>query len=429
MSIGRTQLSDEYSDIKRYEVFTTDKYKLPLYSFSMHDNNGKKVVIKYYILSQDLSKIIKGYNNNPIKAYNVKQNSTINTGFLDYILYNNEAYISSTLISKSKDLVGWNIDMEDLIRDIQNATIAEEMNYAEAIRDFAEYEVECHHSMLVNEDKVKVAMKQAYPFLDESYIEGIVKLVLDNAIINFDLPYNKLEFINEAKMKAVNEAFDFIEEVVRDYRKEFNENNSTTPKEEIKKIENKIAEERSDELTAEFEAAIAKHEETKKIFDASKLHVFVNNMETALIGEIRNVRDDFPAGWIRERFPQEACALQYCDANGNHLLIKDAQKANQSNPGTYNLGDELLAMFFMKHIGNKDATYEHKDANNHRSYYPFLQGKANPEGAPSYYGLLKREKYNNILKQNTTILFPGAKPEEITREHFTIVRNYCEGKL
>ena len=59
MSIGRTQLSDEYTDIKRYEVFTTEKYKLPLYSFSMVDKNDKKVVIKYYILSQDLIGLLK----------------------------------------------------------------------------------------------------------------------------------------------------------------------------------------------------------------------------------------------------------------------------------------------------------------------------------------------------------------------------------
>lgn len=430
MSIIRTELNKKYNDIKRFEVFTTEKYKLPLYSFVVIDNDKKKLVLKYYILSQDLSRVINGNKDRPIEVYMTKQNSNIPFGHLDYVLYNNETYISDQLITRSLNLIGWNINMEELITDIQNATIAEEMNYQEAVRNFTEYRVQCKHSMLINEDKLISVMKHNYPFLDEMYIEGIVHLIMDNAMIEFELPYNELKFAKEEKMKAVNEAFDFIEEVVRDYRKEFNDNDGVvSPREEFKKTENEITEQRTNEIIAEFEEAIAKQEQTKSLFDASKLHVFVNNMETALIGEIRKVRSDFPAGWIRERFPQEACALQYHNDKGNHLLIKDAQRINQESPGAYNLGDELLTMFFMRHIGNKDATYEHKDGNNHRSYIPFLQGKIQPNGLSEYYGLLSREKYNHILKQNTTVLFPGLKPDQITKEHFTIVRNYCETKL
>lgn len=383
MSIGRTQLSDEYTDIKRYEVFTTEKYKLPLYSFSMVDKNDKKVVIKYYILSQDLSKIIKGYNNNPIKAYTVKQNSCINGGFLDYVLYNNEAYISSTLIAKSKSLVGWNIDMEDLIRDIQNATIAEELNYAEAMRDFSVYEVECKHSMLVNEDKLKFVVKQSYPFLDESYIEGIIRLILDHAVIEFDLPYNKLEFVNDVKMKAVNEAFDFIEEVVRDYRNEFNNNNGMTPKEEIKKTEMAIEQGYCDEMTKAFEEAIQNRINVIDFITHETVHNFKETMFTALIEEINKQRKadnlkELARDHIRTSIHYRSAYIEY----GTYYK-------QIVNDNSYNTDEDwLMSMFFMDHIFSQDA-YHDED----RKRAPFLKADN-----AQVYALLTESRYKGLLK-------------------------------
>lgn len=424
-----TTLSNYFNDVKIFDQFITEKYQLHLYAFTLVDiKDNKKKTIKYYINKQELAKAI-GKSNIDMRIYEQTQNKGINVGFLDYVNFEGSSYISSTLISKSTEIQNFGIDMEELEKDVMNATIADEMNYANAVRDFAEFKLACNRSILTNADQIKFKMKQSYPFLDENYIEDIINLVMDSAVINFELPYNKLEFVNQLKTEMVDEMFDFFEDIIKDYRKDFMLKNNITPKQEFKQAEQEEINERNNELAEEFEAAIAKREQTKNTFDPSKLHMFVNAMEKALVGEIRKVRSDFPAGWILERFPQEACALQYTDVNGNHLLIKDAQQANQINPDTYNLGDELLAMFFLRHIGNQLATYEHKDENGIRSYIPFLEGKTQPDGRVEYPGLLTRSKYNNILRQNIVLLFPELTADQVTIAHFDIVRNYCASKI
>lgn len=427
-----TVLSNYYKDIKVYKSFTTEKYKINLYAIScIKKDTKKKTVLKYYISNQDIVDTITKNKTSAFRVFDSEVNSGINVGFLDYITYGNKSYISDTLIGNSKELVGWGIDMEDLARDIFNAVVADEMNYQEAVRDFTQYNLSLTLDMITNIDEITYAMTKKYQWIKDDMVKGIIETVLSNTRIEFSLPYNKLEFKNNINHETIKEAFDFIIEVAESYRDEFL-NREKDIKEEAKKIESDeckalydnldgsdlFENETSDDLLKEFSNAIEKHEIK---MDISKLPEFVTKMERGLGDKIRQRKPEFPWEFIFTRYMQEACTLQYI-INGKRLLLKDAQKINQERPGTFNLGDELLALFFLRNINQRDATYEHiinkGHINEQRYLYPFISGE-------DYQGLVERDAYNSILCNNIVCLYPGLTPDKVTNEHVKKIVDYC----
>ena len=431
-----TVLSNYYKDIKVYKSFTTEKYKINLYAIScIKKDTKKKTVLKYYISNQDIVDTITKNKTSAFRVFDSEANSGINIGFLDYITYGNKSYISDTLIGNSKELVGWGIDMEDLARDIFNAVVADEMNYQEAVRDFTQYNLSLTQDMITNMDEITCAMSKRYPWIKDDMVNDIIETVLSNTRIEFSLPYNKLEFKNNINHESIKEAFDFIIEVAESYRDEFL-NREKDVKEEAKKIESDKSQtlyedpdeidlseifdksEESDGLLKEFNDAIEKHEIK---MDISKLPEFVSKMEQGLSSKIRQRRSEFPWEFIFTRYLQEACTLEYM-MNGKRLLLKDAKRINQEYPGTFNLGDELLALFFLRNINQRDATYEHivnKGCVNEQRYlYPFISGEG-------YQGLVERDAYDSILRNNIVCLYPGLTPDKVTQEHIESVVNYC----
>ena len=422
MSIVRTQLTKDYHDVVRCEMFVTEKYKLPLYAFSLVDNDNKKFVIKYYILSKDLGQIVNGYNDSPIKAYNVKKNCHISSGFLDYVLFENETYISSSLILRSSSLTGWGIDMDELIRDIQNATVADEMNYAEAIRDFSEYQIKTQRNMLINVNDLKAIVKKSYNFLDESYIEEIINLIIDNAVINFALPYNKLEFKNNIKHENLEECFDFILEVVQSYKDEFlGRKEDVSSKEEIKKIESDIAQKQYEEKLNEFNTNMNNNFDITSFLDANILFGFKEEMFGAFCTKINDNRrknglPEITHNNIRQSIHYRSSYIEY-GRKYKDICMDD----NYCTDECY-----LMSMFFMDYIFYNGETAYH---NEFGTKIPFLR-----KDNDTTYALLTESEYKGLLlsKVKFSLLHNVFKvyPEyQLTTDDWNKIKNFVRAKL
>lgn len=247
-----TTIRGIYNDIKMVRVFTTQIYELPIYVFQVKTLAEDPTLIKYYIYRNDIPKD----GEKDIKTDTFERHK-VNVGRIDLINYNGKTYISDTLIERAacidSNMSIGGVNIKDLNIDIDNAICAYESNHAEAVRDFSEYRVECKKSMLRNVDQLMFIVHKSYPFLDKSYIEDIINLIMDHAIINFDLPYNKLEFENKLKLEAVDEAFDFLEEVIRDYKKDFHKQNRMSDIEEMKRDEDRKYKEHMELLSSEWE--------------------------------------------------------------------------------------------------------------------------------------------------------------------------------
>lgn len=215
-----TLMRSYYDDIKcSNPIFITQKFKLPLYGFTcIAKDTGKKTVLKYYINLQDL--IVCFGDTVRMRCFEQEQNKDINIGLLDYIRFEKKTYLSSTLISKATNLKGWDVDMQELERDIFNATVADEMGYAEAVQDFTSYRVESKSSLCENTQDILARLKENYPFFKDDMLTSIINDVLDVAILNIELPYVPRP-VKDPNEETYKDAYEFIRDVIMSYEKSF----------------------------------------------------------------------------------------------------------------------------------------------------------------------------------------------------------------
>lgn len=329
----------------------------------------------------------------------------------------------------------------------ENPTVAKylmedinKMSNANIINEISEKPVVDNDSKEMVDESVQIVeeiVTEPVQIVEETVVEP-VQTAEEEITINGQLPLNYNELIDSLQLKenygkiVANDLENSIKTIFTNAQYSIK-----VPVREVTKEVTKIVEKESSKTTAyealhellkekmnEIDNYLKSIENKLYLFDPSKIHDFVNAVEKGCIS--LNTDKSISPNYLRNRLKQVACFMEYTDPKYKEeypdesiLRLVKAEEINKAKPGTFYLGDELVAKFLVSNIKFSEANYDYSNNN----YIPLLNGKY--DDGTLYYGLIDRKNYVGMLSQNMTILYPGLQQSEIRIIHYDTLINYC----
>ena len=421
--IKYTQMLNQHTDV----IFTSPvavKDEIEIYSFEF---NGVKryyaklndILIKYFGLSGNGDVKSKKSNGKIFFPQMIRaKKEGFNTYYNFYIELTEEAFKISGYRTLSKNTTVAKYLMED-INGMSNVNVINETlekpvvdnNLKEEVTEptqtttepiqTVEEEITINGQLPLNYNELidSLQLKENYGKVVADNFKSDIETIFTNAQYNVKVPVREVTKIVEKEPSKIA-TYEALHELLKKNMKEIEEKMKEIDG-YLKSIENKLY-----------------------LFDPSKIHDFINAVEEGCIS--LNTDKSIPPDYLRNRLKQAACYMEYTDPKYKEeypdesiLRLKKAKEINELKPGTFYLGDELVAKFLVSNIQFSEADYDYS-ANNH---IPLLSGQY--DDGTTYNGLINRNNYIGMLCQNMTILYPGLQKSEVRTIHYDMLVNYC----